>query len=277
MRRLIIVVPLAVVAIFALLVPANAAPPADGERYALIVGVDRFQGATRPNTGGVGDAEDVRAALLAAGWPSANIRVLTDSGATASAIREGLRWLADTSTANSFSVFAYSGHVKQTGSTEYLWPHDNQFIADTEMAGVLRSVKGYLWAHIAGCEAAGFDEGLSSDKRLVTAASQSYEKGYELEPALRNSVFTHLLVEIGITRRQADANRDRRVSIQEAFKLAAERAPLLTAGQAQGAQHPYMAGGDGSEWFLDRTPVAARPAASTAPAPAKRCILFLCF
>ncbi|MGH9225360.1 MAG: caspase family protein [Acidimicrobiales bacterium] len=272
MRRLVILVPLVVLGTVAGLAPALGAPPPDGERYALIVGIDRFQGATRPNTGGVGDAEDLKSALLAAGWPSANIRTLTDGGATASAIRDGLRWLADTSKENSFSVFAYSGHVKQTGSTEYLWPHDNQFIADTEMAGILRSVKGYLWTHIAGCEAAGFDENLSGSKRLVTAASQSYEKGYELPPEIRNSVFTYLLVEVGITRRQADANRDRRVSIQEAFRLAAERAPGLTAGQAQGAQHPFMAGGDGSDWFLDRPP----PTRAAAPAAAPRCFLFWC-
>ena len=273
MRRLVFLVPLVVLGMAAGLGPAVAAPPGDGDRYALVIGIDKFQGGTRPNTGAVGDAEDVKAALLAAGWPNDNIRVLTDGGATASAIRDGLRWLADNSKDNSFSVFAYSGHVKQTGSTEYLWPHDNAFISDTDLAGSLRSVKGYLWAHISGCEAAGFDEGLSSDRRLVTAASQSWEKGYELPPELRNSVFTNLLVEKGIMKKQGDANKDGKVSIQEAFKLAADRAPGITAGQANGPQHPYMAGGDGSDWYLSRT-----AAAGSAPLPAaKRCLLFLCF
>lgn len=272
MRRLVFLVPLVVLGLVAGFAPAQAAPPKDGDRYALVIGIDRFQGATRPNTGAVGDAEDTKAALVAAGWPSGNIRMLTDGGATASAIRDGLRWLADNSKDNSFSVLAYSGHVKQTGSTEYLWPHDNAFISDTDLAASLRSVKGYLWAHISGCEAAGFDENLSSDRRLVTAASQSWEKGYELPPELRNSVFTNLLVEKGLIKKQGDANRDGKVSIQEAFKLAADRAPGITAGQANGPQHPYMAGGDGSEWFLDRA--AAAPAGAL-PEP-KVCFLFLC-
>lgn len=273
MRRLGWLVPLVVLGMLAGLAPASAAPPADGERFALVIGVDRFVGSTRPNTGAVGDAEDMKSALLTAGWPAGNIRMLTDGGATASAIRDGLRWLAEASKDNSFSVFAYSGHVKQTGSTEYLWPHDNSFISDTDLASSLRSVKGHLWAHISGCEAGGFDENLSSDRRLVTAASQSTEKGYELPAELRNSVFTNLLVEKGLIKKQGDANKDGKVSIQEAFKLAADRAPGLTAGESNGPQHPYMAGGDGSDWYLTRT---AAPGSTNLP-PAKRCLLFLCF
>ena len=130
-------------------------------------------------------------------------------------------------------------------------------------------MKGYLWAHISGCEAAGFDEGISGPKRLVTAASQSNEKGYELSPELRNSVFTNLLVDKGLLKKQADFNKDGKVSIQEAFRLAAERAPQLTADESNGPQHPYMAGGDGSEWFLTR---AATPSAAQT---AKRCLICL--
>jgi hypothetical protein len=267
MRRLVILAPLvALIAVTGIGV-AQAAPPAAGDRYALVIGIDHFQGATRPNTGAVGDAEDTRDALLQAGWPRDHIRMLTDGGATQAAIRDGMSWLASRSSDSSFSVFAYSGHVKQVGSTEYLWPTDNQFIADTELAGALRGVKGYLWAHISGCEAAGFDEGISGPKRLVTAASQSDEKGYELSPELRNSVFTNLLVDKGLLRKQADFNKDGKVSIQEAFRLAAQRAPQLTAGESNGPQHPYMAGGDGSDWFLTR---AAQP---TAAQTAKRCLI----
>jgi len=211
MRRLLVLVPLIVLGVTAGIGAAQAAPPSDGDRWALIIGIDHFQGATRPNTGAVGDAEDTRAALLAAGWPADHIRTLTDANATAAGIRDGLAWLASKSSDTSFSVMAYSGHVKQVGSTEYIWPHDNQFIADTDFASSLRAVKGYLWAHFSGCEAAGFDEGLSGPKRLVTAASQSNEKGYELSPELRNSVFTNLMIDKGLLRKQADLNKDGKV------------------------------------------------------------------
>lgn len=254
---------------------ATAAPaPAAGERYALIVGIDKFQGGTRPNHGAVNDAADVRQALLNAGWADDHIKVLTEGAATAAGIRAGLQWLVDRSTPNGMSVFHYSGHVKQVGSTEYLWPHDNAFIADTELAGKLRQLKGQAWVDISGCEAAGFDEGISAPNRLFTASSRATEKSYEL-PDMRQSVFTLLLVEQGLIAGAADTNGDRRVSIQEAWGYAAHRAPQLTAGQSQGAQHPVMTGWDGSPLYLDA--VAGSPAAAGATAKPRSCILFICF
>jgi len=67
---------------------------------------------------------------------------------------------------------------------------------------------------------------------------------------------------------EADFNRDGRVSVQEGFRLAAEKAPVFTAHAAQGPQHPYIAGGDGTELFLaDPFPVAGAVAGAPA-APA---------
>ena len=250
---------------------ASAAPaPAAGERWALIVGVDRFQGGTRPNYGAVNDAADVRQALIKNGWADDHIKVLTDGAATAGAIRAGLQWLVDHSSPNGMSVFHYSGHVKQVGSTEYLWPHDNSFIADTELAGKLRQLKGQAWVDISGCEAAGFDEGISAPNRLFTASSRANEKSYEI-PDMRQSVFTLLMVEQGLINGAADANGDRKVSIQEAWAYASSRAPQLTAGQSQGAQHPVMTGWDGTPLYLDAVASAAAPAAAK-----RNCLLFIC-
>ena len=271
MRRVVVLLPLLVVAALGGVVSASAAPaPAAGERWALLVGVDRFQGATRPNYGAVADVADVRQALLKNGWADDHIRVLTDGAATAGAIRAGLQWLVERSGPNALSVFHYSGHVKQVGSTEYLWPHDNAFISDTDLAASLRQLKGQAWIDISGCEAAGFDEGISSPTRVVTASSRSTEKSYEI-PEMRQSVFTLLMVDQAMVQGQGDANRDGRVSVQEAFAYAAPRAPQITANQAQGPQHPQMMGGDGTPLFLDA--VAPAPAA---PAKPKTCFLFWC-
>jgi hypothetical protein len=253
-------------------IPASAAtPPAAGERWALIVGIDHFLGATRTNFGAVNDAADFRQALLNAGFADDHIRVLTDAGANASDIRAGLHWLVDHSGPNSFSVFHYSGHVKQEGSTEFLWPHDNSFIPDTELAASMKQLKGRAWVDISGCEAAGFDEGISGPTRLFTASSGSTEKSYEI-PELAHSVFSLLLVQKALLNGQGDADHDGRVSVQEAFAFAAARAPQISAGQAQGAQHPVMAGGDGTPLFLNAVAPAAAPAAA-----AKHCFLTLCF
>jgi hypothetical protein len=272
MRRVVLLLALMVATQLGGVVAASAAPaPAAGERWALIVGVDRFQGKTRPNYGAVADAADVRQALLNAGWADDHIKVLTDGGATAGAIKAGLQWLVERSSPTSLSVFHYSGHVKQVGSTEYLWPHDNAFIADTELAASIRQLKGQAWIDISGCEAAGFDEGISAPNRLFTASSRANEKSYEI-PDRAQSVFTLLQIEQAMINGMGDANRDGRVSVQEAFEYAAARAPLITAGQKQGPQHPVMAGWDGTPLFLDE--VAAPPAP---PAPPMQCILFFCF
>ena len=248
-------------------------PPAN--RWALIIGVDHFLGSTRSNFGAVADAADMREALVRNGFPDDHIRVLTDAGANASDIRAGLAWLVANSSPTTFSVFSYSGHVLQQGTTEYLWPHDNAHIPDTELAASMKALRGRAWVNISGCEAAGFDEGISGPTRLFTAASQANEKGYEW-PAGKVSVFSMYMVRKGMLTGEADFNHDGRVSVQEGFRLAAERAPVFTAGQAQGPQHPYIAGGDGKELFLD-DPFPVAPAAPVAVAPKMACFLIFCY
>ena len=271
MRRALLLLALLVAGVLGSTVPASAAaPPAAAERWALIVGVDRFQGATRPNYGAVNDAANVRQALLKAGWADDHIRVLTDGGARAADIRTGLQWLVDRSTPNGLSVFHYSGHVKPVESTESLWPHDNSFIPDTELARMLRQLKGQAWVDISGCEAAGFDEGISAPNRLFTASSRANEKSYEI-PDMGQSVFTLLQVKQAMIQGAGDANRDGKGAVQEAFDYAAARAPQITAGQSQGAQHPVMAGWDGTPLFLDATAATQAP-----PVAAKKCFLIFC-
>jgi hypothetical protein len=255
-----------------------AAPPRNAERWALVIGIDRFQGRTTPNVGSAGDARDLTQVLKDSGWPDDHIVTLTDGAATAANIREGLKWLVSHASDRSFAVFHYSGHTKQIGGDrdrdgealdEYLWPHDNQFIADGEVAHYLRQLRGWAWINFSACEAAGFDDGVSSERRLVTASSQENEKSYE-HPDWKNSIHTGLMVDQGIRGGDADANRDTFVSIDEAFAFSADRAPTITSRQRTGPQHPYRAGGDGTEWFL-KPPPEPEP-----PAPERSCILGIC-
>lgn len=249
------------------------APAARGEsppptaRRALLVGVDDHAGRTRDNVGAVGDVMDLRAWLLRAGFADADIRVLVDGAASAQAIRDGLRWLGDSSTDSTLSVFHFSGHVKQMGSSdgdaesldEHLWASDNRFIADGELAQWIKRIRGRTWIDIAGCEAAGFDDGISAPNRLFTSSSLEHEKSYE-HPEWRNSIYGGLMIDQGMLQKRADANRDTRVSIHEAFRFAEAEAPRWTANQSAGPQHPLLAGGDGTEWHLTvpKPPAAER-------------------
>jgi hypothetical protein len=246
---------------------ARAADPPPPPRRALVVGISDYAGGTQDTVGGVGDAWDLTEALKRAGFRPEDVRVLTDRQASAQAIRDGLRWLGDTSADNGLSVFHYSGHVKQIGGDldrdgedldEYLWGADNHFIADGELAGWVKRIRGRTWIDIAGCEAAGFDDGISGPTRLFTASSLEHEKSFE-HPEWRNSVFTHLLVDKGMLQGQADTDGKKRVSIQEAFLLAEREAPRVTANQRPSPQHPIMTGGDNKQWYLDLPKPAPTP------------------
>lgn len=250
-------------------VPAAAAPGDD--KWALLIGVDQHQGTTRTNVGAVGDVEAFHSLLTRNGWSTDRIRVLTDSGATQAAIRQGLQWIVDNCGPESQCVVHYSGHTKQMnnvggseGLHEYLWPHDNRFISDTEFADYMRRLRGHAWIDISACEAAGFDNGISSPRRLFTAASQEHEKGYE-DPSWRQSVWTGLLVDRAMLRGRADANGDGHVTLAEALPWATELAPRYSTGQSHGPQHPYRAGGEETNFF---------PAPAQAPAP-KSCFLLI--
>lgn len=278
---------------------APETPSANSDRFALIVGVSDYAGRTKSTVAGAADAEDFRVALLQNGFREDHIITLTETRATAANIRAGLQWLVDRSSENSFSVFHFSGHVKQMGGDrdrdgekldEYLWPHDNRFISDAELAGKIRELRGLSWTDIAGCEGAGFDDNLSGPRRLFTASSTETEKSYEF-PQWNNSIFTGLEIDEAFLQGLGDRDGNGKVSIQEAFAHAHEQAPQLTARQKRGAQHPQSAGGSGPEWFLDGPPTPPPPPApepgpsgggspgndSGDPPPERQPCTFLCF
>lgn len=281
MRRAFLIAALSIGLVAAVL-PTAAIAGHPNDHVALLVGLDHFLGRTRPNFGSLGDVNDMQMLLLQRGWRPERIRVLTDSGARAADIRSGLQWLVDNCEERSWCVFHYSGHVKQMNKDrdrdgeavdEFLWPYDNQFISDGELAGYLRQLRGYALISISGCEAAGFDDGVSSPRRLFVASSQEPEKSYEY-PAWSNTVFTGLMVDQATLQRQGDADRNGRTSFDEAFRYASERAPQMTSGQKKGPQHPYRAGGsEVPDLFDPPRPPPPPPAPAAAP---KTCLLFIC-
>jgi len=234
-----------------------AAPPtiAARDRWALVIGVGEYAGRVHDTIGGAGDAAAVRATLIKAGWRDDHIKVLTDRRATRAAMAAGLAWLVARSADHTFTLFHYSGHVKQAGGREYLWPTDSALMSDRTVAAQLRRVRGRAWFDFAGCEAGGFDERLSTKLRLVTGSSKVTEKSYEY-PDWRQSVWTGLLFGRGMDRRRADKDDDGRVTVGEAISFARREAARITAGQRPyGAQRPYVKGGGSLSWTLDAPPL----------------------
>ena len=186
--------------------PAQTAPPE--QRYAFLAGITDYRAPTHDTIGAANDARFIAALLERNGWLPQNIRVVTDGEATGAAIRSGLAWLAGKSTPGTFTLFHYSGHVKQVGSTEKLWPVDRAFVTDSEMGSLLSRGTGKLWVDIAGCEAGGFMGSLPSSRVLFSGSSRSNQKSYEY-PEWGESIWTGLLFDIGTGQGAADADHER--------------------------------------------------------------------
>jgi hypothetical protein len=221
---------------------------APAQRWAVLIGVQDYAGTTHSTYGGRGDVKAIRAALLRSGWRSDHIVTLLDSQATGQAVINAMAWLADRSGPGTFALFHFSGHVCISsrggcppGHT-YLWGYDNRFIPESTVGAVLGAVQGRAWFDFAGCEAGAFDVGLHSAKRLVTGASQASETAYE-QPDWNESVWTGLVWDQAFLQGQAGA-KPGTATIGQMVAYGKTQAPRVTANQAAGPQHPYVAGGD---------------------------------
>ena len=233
--------------------PERTAAPAD--RWALLVGVQDYRPPTVDTVASARDVQLIAAQLRAAGWPAANIRVLTDAQVTGAAVREGLAWLAARSRPGTFALFHWSGHVKQLGgTTEALWPVDRDFVRDSEVTAGLAGARGRLWVDVAGCEAASFLAGLPSARTLFSGSSTATQKSYE-QPAWGLSVWTGLLFDQGLRQGHADADGDGRTTVGESLRWAQWAAQGVTHGQRpHGRQTPQYAGADDLGWTLADPP-----------------------
>lgn len=224
-------------------------------RWAVIVGVNAYQGRTRDTIGSVADATVLRDVLLAQGWREDHILVLTDGAATHDRIIRGIEWLIRSTDARSTAVFSFSGHMRRQGGDPDrdgvavdvgLWPTDNRFIWDSDLGRMLGAVPaGRLWASLQGCHAGGLaTAALEKPGRVVTYSSLASQKSYE-DPEVGHSVQGFYLFNEGFSQGWADANKDGMVTVQEAHQWAAPRANVRTSGY----QSPQLFDGLGGQPF----------------------------
>lgn len=240
--------------------------------HALVVGVADYADAPRLPTAVLHDAADVAAVLRdfgRCGYPSNQVRHLSDSQATAEAIRQGLDWLARTTSEESTVLFFFSGHGwrEEAGGrvTNYLLGHD-AWVSDAERRGLidgptltahLRAIRAerlvviFDCCHAAGAELKsgtlghrdvqpGLDdncyERLRQGKgRALLASSRTDEFSLVLSD-MRNSLFTHYL----LCALSGEAARDNgEIGVLDVFGFLSERVPHHGGGQPQ---HPVFKG-----------------------------------
>lgn len=214
--------------------------------WAVIVGATDYAGSTPNAPGSAEDAWSLRDHLLSLGWRSDHIYTVTNLGMTRDNILKAIRWMASKTNGRSLAIFHYSGHEKPTRTTAdgdnetqdvQLWAADNRYIPDGELARELSRVRSYRsWFHISACRAAGFsDSGMFAGGRVVTWSSTQSELSWG-DASLKASVFNHFMINQGMRKRLADANRDGNVTVEEAFWYS--RRPVMD--RTSNRQHPIM-------------------------------------
>jgi hypothetical protein len=166
-----------------------------------------------------------------------------------------MAWLAARSQPGTFTLFHWSGHVKQLGGgTEALWTVDRDWVRDTAVTAALTQGRGRMWVDIAGCEAGSFLPGLPSDRVLVSVSSRADEKSYE-HPDWHLSVWSALLLDRGMRQGDADADHDGRVTVGEALRYATYYAQVVSwTQQPYGRQIPQVLGDPVRGWTLADPP-----------------------
>lgn len=223
--------------------------------WAVIVGVNAYQGRTGNTLGSVADAHVLRDALFARGWRDDHVLVLTDGAATRDWIVRALEWLAAKTDDRSTVVFSFSGHMRHSSGNSAIWPADNNYLWNADFGRMIGAVGAdKMWVSLQGCHAEGMRAaGVEGPNRVVTYSSQTAQKSYE-DPEVGHSVAGNYLLREGLRDGWGNNGQPGDVSVQGAFQWAAPRASTRTSG----AQSPVIADHLGRPFTLQVTGAPSR-------------------
>ena len=225
---------------------ANETSSPSTHKWALLIGLNDYAAPTVDNVGSRQDAEGMRTVLVGLGWRTDHIILIKDRDGTAQHIIDGIHWLSYKTKSDSIVVFHYSGHENHTRTTAdgdnetrdvEIWAADNRYIIDGTLGREMNRIAAYhMWIDMSTCRAAGFsDYGMVKPGRILTYSSYESEYSYE-NPHTHHSVFTWGEVNLGIYGKRADANKDGKVTVEEAFTWSK---PYVVATTGK-RQHPYV-------------------------------------
>jgi hypothetical protein len=251
-------------------------------RWALIIGLNDYAGSTASNVGSRQDAESLTTYLEKLHWRKDHILLIRDLQGSASHILQAMQWLASKTTSNSIVIFHYAGHENWTSANQgdgesrnvAIWAADNHLIYDGTVGKYLGKVRAkQMWIDFATCRAAGFnDAGMRKAGRIITYSSTANELSYE-DADLHHSVFGWYSIVQGMVNKHADANKDGKVAVEEAYNYAKKRVPGYTSGR----QHTVVSD-DLSGYMYLTIPAKKKPSSSSkpAPSPSGQLCVFVC-
>lgn len=232
----------------------DAAQQVDGQpstfHWAVIVGVNDYQGRTGDTLGSVADAHVLRDDLVRRGWRGDHVLVMTDGDGTHDWIVRALEWLQRKTDERSTVVFSFSGHMRHASGNSAIWPADNNFLWNADFGRLIGAVRAdRMWLSLQGCHAEGMRAaGVEGPNRVVTYSSMTPQKSHE-DPEVGHSVQGNYLFREGIRDGWGNDGLRNGVTVQGAFAWAAPRAHTRTSG----LQTPVMADGLGRPFTLEIT------------------------
>jgi hypothetical protein len=194
---------------------AKPPPPSGGTKWAVIIGIADYQGTGSDLWHPDEDAKEMYTELTRQqGYSKSNVKLITNRGATASAIAGAIDWLVANEKAGDEVVFFYSGHgyrapddegwdtdVESDGHDEMIVTYDFYGLPDGWLQQKFAAIESTKFALIFGsCNSGGmFDDNddLQGTGRVIASACKADQYGWDYLQ-LGNTLWGYYFVDEGL-------------------------------------------------------------------------------
>jgi hypothetical protein len=201
---------------------ASSVKPLAGNKWAVIIGIADYQGTGSDLWHPDEDAKDMYSELTRQqGYPKANVKLITNRGATAQAIVNAINWLVANEKAGDEVVFFYSGHgyrapdsegwdsdVESDGNDEMIVTYDFYGLPDGWFKQKFAAIESAKFALMFGsCYSGGmFDDNddLQGTGRVIASACKADQYGWDYLQ-LGNTLWGYYFVDEGLLDNNANS------------------------------------------------------------------------
>lgn len=201
---------------------ARPPKPPTGDRWAVVIGIADYEGTSSDLWHPDEDAKEMYTELTRQqGYKKSNVKLLTNRGATASAIISAIDWLVASEKAGNEVVFFYSGHgyrapdsegwdddVESDGYDEMIVTYDFYGLPDGLFKEKFAAIESTKFALMFGsCHSGGmFDDNddLQGNGRVIASACKADQLGWDYLQ-LGNTLWGYYFVDEGLLDNNANS------------------------------------------------------------------------
>lgn len=226
--------------------PVKPVPDPTAGKWAVVIGVADYKGGSSDLWNPDDDAKDMYNELVnQQNYPAGNVKLLTNRGATASAILAAIDWLVANEIAGNEVVFFFSGHgfnaadsegwdddAESDGFDEGIVSYDLYGLPDGLLEQKFANIESTRFALLFGsCFSGGmFDDNddLQKEGRVIATACKADQYGWDYSN-LGNTLWGYYFVDVGLLDNNA-------LSVEAAHALAY---PFVVAAQPDSQPQLY--------------------------------------